>query len=159
MRKGNPGQFTEPWSLGSEAARALLPHTHPSTLLWTEVWLPGERIKVNPAMSGPWPCSVFQKQTGRKPGHTVNFKSLDLYGFDLMDMDLNVAWGHLECLPKGWVAHAYNPSTIEMETGGPGAQIKVILGCAVSLRRASMPWDLVHKQTQTNKYCRRSRGL
>jgi hypothetical protein len=29
------------------------------------------------------------------------FISLDLNGFGLIDMDLNLAWGHQECLPKG----------------------------------------------------------
>lgn len=60
------------------------------------------------------------------------FKSLDLNGFVLMDMDLNLAWGHLKCLPKGWVAHACNPNTLGVETGGIGTQIKAFLGCTRS---------------------------
>lgn len=82
------------------------------------------------------------------------FKSLDLNGFGLMDVDLNLAWGHIKCLPKGWVARAYNPSTLGVETGGPGTQIKVFLGLTQSQFRETLP---INKQT--SKHCRRGGGL
>lgn len=87
----------------------------------------GEFSDISPLALFSFPEAIWQEARAHS-----EFKSLDLNGFVLMDMDLNLAWGHLKCLPKGWVARACNPNTLGVETGGTGTQIKAFLGCVRS---------------------------
>lgn len=95
----------------------------------------GEFSDISPLALFSFPEAIWQEARAHSEfilfyffSHS-EFKSLDLNGFVLMDMDLNLAWGHLKCLPKGWVAHACNSNTLGVKTGGTGTQIKAFLGC------------------------------